>query len=158
MLDNDVHFWIAQCRHHPLNVRLGNECARRTARYALSAVDATRYIHSFVKGSTDGCFGAAIDEVDASNALYFIANADAFSAFNTFFGIANDGFAGRINRMMVALSDEPSLADSKRFGKFPELTVAISFAEEAIVGVIGEEQFDDHSSGIDNAVGLGFDF
>jgi hypothetical protein len=37
------------------------------------------------------------------------------------------------------------------------LTGFVPFAKETIVGMIGEEQFDDHSSGIYNAVGLGFD-
>jgi hypothetical protein len=124
----------------------------------LTAVDATRHVQPFVKSGADGRFGTAVDEVDAGNALDGVADENAFSAFDTFVGIPDNRFAGRINRMMVSLSDESSSANAKCFGKFPKLAVSIAFAEEAIVGMIGKEQFDNGSSGIDHAVGLGFDF
>jgi hypothetical protein len=90
--------------------------------------------------------------------LNFFANPNALSAFDTFFGITNDGFAGGINRISAALSDESAANDAERLGEGAQLTVSVTFAEQAIVGMIGEEQFDDHSSGFDDAVGLGFDF
>jgi hypothetical protein len=139
-------------------VRLGNERTGRTARYTLTAVDATRRIHPFVKGGSDSCFGTPIDEVNASNSLYFVADTDTFSAFDTFFGISDDGFTGRIDRISVTLSDEPPFADAERFGKQPKLAISIPFAKEAIVGMIGEEQFDNGSSSIDDPVSLGVNF
>jgi len=102
--------------------------------------------------------GTAIDEVDAGNALYFVASTDAFTAFDTFFAVTNDGFAGRVDRICVSVSDESPPVDTERLGEFPKLAVCISFAEEAVVGMVGKEQFDDGSSGIDNSVGLSFDF
>jgi hypothetical protein len=157
MLNGNVQIGITQCRHHTFDVRLGNECARWTTSGALTAVDATGYVHSFVKGGTDDRFGTAVDKINARNALDFIANTDAFSAFDALFGISDNRLAGRVHRIGAALSDKSPAADSERFGKFPELAGAVAFAEEAIVGMVGEEQFDDHSSGIDDSVGLGFD-
>lgn len=139
-------------------MRLGNECAGRTTGYALSAVDATRYVHSFIESGADSRFGASIDKIDASDSLYFVADTDTFPAFDTFFGISNDGFAGRIDRISIALSKESAAADTEGFGKCSELAISISFAEKAIIGMIGEEQFDNGSSGIDDTVGLGVDF
>jgi len=138
-------------------MRLGNQCARGASRNTLSAVDATRHVHSFVKRSSDSRFGTAVDEVNTGDTLDFVADAHTSSALNTFFGIPNNRFTGGIDWIMISLSDEPPTADTKRLGKHPKVAVSIAFAKEAVVGMVGEQQFDDGSSGIDNAVRLGFD-
>jgi len=137
-------------------VRLGNKRTGRTTSDTLTAVDATRDIQPFVKRGTDRRLGATIDKINTGNPLDFVANPDTFSAFDTLFGITNNGFAGRIDGIRVTVSEESSPADTERFGKFPKLAISIPFTKEAIVGMVGKEQFDDSSPGIDNAVGLGF--
>jgi hypothetical protein len=149
---------IAQSRHHSFNMRLGNERTGRTCCYTLTAVHTTGHVHSFIKGGADNRLGTAIDKIDAGNALYFVADPDALSALDTLFVIADNRFAGGIDGISAALSDESSAANAEGFGKFPKLASFIAFAKEAIIGMIGEEQFDDHSSCGDDAVSLGFDF
>jgi len=134
-----------------MDVRLADQCAGRTDCHALSAINATGNIESFIEGGSDGRLRTASDEVDAGNALNFLADSDAFSTFDAFVGIADDGIAGHIERMDGFVSIKSAASDAEFFGQCLELAISVALAVEAVFGMIGEQEFDDHSSCIDGS-------
>jgi hypothetical protein len=158
MLHDDVLTRITQRTQYPINMGFGNQCAGRTCRDALPAIDTTRHIQTGIESRSDDCFGTSVDEINAGDMLNFFTNPDALSAFDAFSGIADNGFAGRINRISASLTDIPPLPDTEGFRKFAEFAVPIPLAEKTVVWMIGKEQFNDGSPGGNDAVGMGFDF
>jgi hypothetical protein len=139
-------------------MRLTDQGTRRTVRDALTAVDTTRNVESFVKCCSNDCFGTAVDEVDTGNSLNFIADPNTFSAFNTLFRVSNNGFTGSIAGKRAFLTDEPAMPDSERIGKCLKLATTVPFAEQAVVGMIGKKKLNNHSPGFNGSVGMGLDF
>jgi hypothetical protein len=135
-------------------MRLADERTRRATGNALPAVDATRHIDPLVERSAHRHLGAAIDKTNAGNRLYFVADSDTFTALNTFFAISDNRFPRRIDGIRAALPDKSPTANSKRLRKFSKLTIPIPFTKKTIIGMIGEEQLHDHSSGIRHTITL----
>jgi hypothetical protein len=90
MLHDNMQTGIAQSRNHPVHMGLGNQCSSRASGHTLATVDTTRHVRSLIESGPDCRFGTAIDEINTGNALDFVADENAFSALDTFFGIPDN--------------------------------------------------------------------
>jgi len=85
------------------------------------------------------------DEVDGGHALNFFAHAHALAAEDALGRIAKDRRARHVEVVTRTLAGKPPLAHPKLVGQGLQLAVAVPRTVEAVVRMIGQEQFDDRA-------------
>ena len=125
--------------------------------HALAAVHAARYVQALVEGRADLRPRAAADEVDGRDVLDLFADPHALAAEDALGRIADDRGAGGVQRVPRAVAGEAAAADAQLLGQLLQLAVAVADAIQAVVGMVGQQQFDDRLAGLDGAGRVGLD-
>jgi hypothetical protein len=116
-LHDDVDVGIGQGVPNGTCAAFFQKCGRGAHVDALPALNADRFVHISQMCRPDDCVEAAPVLTEIAHALDFLADANASSAEDAFFGIADDRIAGKLDGMAFSLPFKMALAHAERVGE-----------------------------------------
>ena len=147
-LDDDKFIRVVDGVPNALGVVLLIQCADRTGRYALAAVNAWGLIQRFFKGSCNLKVGGAAGVADGVGGLYRLASLDAASAANAFDHIAHQRRVAHLfwNRLPNRVEDVAADIIFRRQGL--QLALAVFLTVQAVLRVVGQNQLQNGLAGL----------
>ena len=141
-----------------VDLSLLRESAGRANLDALAALDARNFSEGTVRGRSDDGVEATLLETEDADALGFFAPFDAAAAEDALAGVADDARGGIIIGRGGFGAKEAVVLRAGDVGDVEEFALAVFHASLAILGVIGEKEFD-RSAASGHGFGRGdFDF
>ena len=111
-----------------------------------------------VEGGGDHCRETTLDGGQSAHGLHLVTHRLATTAHDALVHVADDG-RGNLNLiggLGVLRSDERVLADAETHGEVLQLAIAVLGALQTVCRVVGEDQLENGSTGVDDAHGIGF--
>ena len=155
VLDDDDLRGIGEGRAHLVDGAGLDQRAHRAHRHALAAVDAAADVEALVERRADPRLAAAPDEVDRPDRLHLLAHAHALAAQDALRRVADNRRARHVHARRRPASEVVPAADAELRGEVLQLALVVPGAVEAVVRVVGEEQFDQRAAGVDGARRMG---
>ena len=147
---------IAEIFQQPVRIVPLRQGAGRTNRHALSTVGTVGFLEHPVKSRGDGGIESPADSPEHPHRLHLVAHAFAAAAKDAFVHVAGNG--GRLfflARGLLALVGHP--ADIEPGNQFLEFAVIALWTGQAVVRMIGQNQFGYGFAGAYDTGGIGSD-
>jgi hypothetical protein len=116
---------------------------------ALAALDTGAFTQRRVRGAGDSPLNAPAQKFQGPDILHFLTHFYTASAAYTLFRIQHDGRIGIVNGQVVHYFAVGAFPDTKVGGKFLEFAVAVPGTLEAVIRMIGKDQFQNSPAGGD---------